>query len=74
MPTKIETFQKSKNRVISAGINAVVYETMIRCAELNGYETVSAFVKDAVLEKIQSTASAMRAIAEEHKSTYQTTN
>ena len=43
-----------------------IYETAIRCAELQGYETVSAFVRDAVLDKVKATSAAMSAIANEH--------
>ena len=43
-----------------------IYETAIRCAELQGYESVSAFVRDAVLDKVKATAAAMSAIANEY--------
>ena len=32
-----------------------IYETAIRCAELQGYESLSAFVRDAVLYKVNAT-------------------
>ena len=65
-PTTIETFQKNHGNFknMTAAVDLTVYETAIRCAELNGYETVSSFVKDAVLDKIKATAMAMSSIAE----------
>ena len=65
-PTTIETFQKKHGNFknMTAAVDLTVYETALRCAELNGYETVSSFVKDAVLDKIKATASAMSSIAE----------
>ena len=66
--TSIEVFQKSSREVASTALNETVYETMIRCAELNGYETVASFVKDAILDKISMIASAMKMIANENRS------
>ena len=66
MSFKIETFQKTSNRKIaSCQINSSVYEIMIRCAELNGYETVSAFVKDAILDKCKRQVASTAAVLEE---------
>ena len=51
---------------VSAALPVTVYETAIRCAELQGYESVSAFVRDAVPDKVKATAAAMSANANEH--------
>ena len=53
--------------VMSSSVPVHVYETAVRVAELNGYETMSAFVKDAILDKIQSTAVAMNEICKGEK-------
>jgi hypothetical protein len=68
--TKIETFQNKKhNRAIaSAQLNTAVYEGMIKCAELTGYETVSEFVRDAILEKCEGTAIAVANVMRNNKS------
>ena len=67
-PTTIETFQRTRYNYknVSAAMPVTIYETAIRCAELQGYESVSAFVRDAVLDKVKATAAAMSAIANEH--------
>ncbi len=66
MPTKIQSFQNTRNNAknLTACVDVSVYETAIRCAELQGYETISSFVKDAILEKVKRTAVAMTSIAE----------
>ena len=67
-PTTIDTYQQTRYNYknVSAAMPVTIYETAIRCAELQGYETVSAFVRDAVLDKVKATAAAMSAIANEH--------
>ena len=40
----------------------------LRVAELSGYSSVSAFARDAILDKIKSTASAMTVICNERYS------
>tara|TARA_R110002012_G_C11395802_1_gene585119 strand:+ start:248 stop:454 length:207 start_codon:yes stop_codon:yes gene_type:complete len=66
MSFKIETFQKTSNRkVASCQINSTIYEIMIRCAELNGYETVSGFVKDAILDKCKREIASTAAVLDE---------
>ena len=66
--TKLESSQTNRGPMVaSARLEPVVYETMLRVAELNGYETVSSFCKDAILDKIKSTARAMAAIVEEQR-------
>jgi len=59
--TQIETFQKRNGNFknLTASVDLTVYETALRVAELNGYTSVSAFARDAILDKIKSTASAM---------------
>ena len=66
MPTTIETFQKRNGNFknLTASVDLTIYETAIRCAELNGYQSVSSFVKDDLLDKIKSTAAAMSSVAE----------
>lgn len=66
MPTKLVSTQSAKNnyRNLTGCVDVTVYETAIRCAELMGYESISAFTKDAVLEKIKRTAMAMSSIAD----------
>lgn len=68
MPTKITANQTNRNNLIaSTRLDPVIWDSMIKCAELNGYETVSAFVRDCVLEKMSSTAYAMISICKENK-------
>ena len=66
--TTIDTYQQNlyNYKNVSAAMPVTIYETAIRCAELQGYETVSAFVRDAVLDKVKATAAAMSSIANEH--------
>ena len=66
MPTKIQSFRISHNNAknLTACVDLSVYETSIRCADLMGYETISSFVKDAILEKVKRTAVAMTSIAD----------
>ena len=68
--TTIETYQKSRRnwKNMTAAVDITIYETAIRCAELNGYTNVSAFVKDAILDKVKSTATSMLCIADERRS------
>jgi hypothetical protein len=69
MPTKITSFQKPncKQKIASANLEIVVYETMLRCAELNGYTNISHFVKDAILDKCMVTTAAMTSILQRNK-------
>ena len=67
-PTAIDTYQQTRYNYknVSAAMPVTIYETAIRCAELQGYENVSAFVRDAVLDKVKATSAAMSAIPNEH--------
>ena len=68
-PNTIETYRQTlyNYKNVSAAMSVTIYETAIRCAELQGYESVSAFVRDAVLDKVKATAAAaMSTIANEH--------
>lgn len=67
-PTSIETFQNSRcnRKNLTACVELTIYETALRVAELQGYETVSSFVKDAILDRIKLTASAMSSIASDN--------
>lgn len=53
--------------VMSSSVPEAIYQSAVRCAELNGYETMSAFIKDAIIEKVQTTAMAMSSLCQEHK-------
>ena len=66
---RIESYQnqKKKHKVASAALSIPVFDSMIRCAELLGYESVSDFVRDAVLDKMSDTASAMQSIINENR-------
>ena len=67
---KIQASQQKRHGntcVMSSSVPQVVYETAIRCAELNGYDSMSGFIKDAILEKIQLTSTAISMICSEHK-------
>jgi hypothetical protein len=67
--TRLVSYQKTTTRkVASAQLSTTCYETMLRCAELNGYECISDFVKDAILAKCESTAYAMIGIMKDNKS------
>ena len=67
-PTTIETYQQTRYNYkdVSAAMPVTIYETAIRCVELQGYESVSAFVRDALLDMVKATSAAMSAIANEH--------
>ena len=67
MPTK-KTTSTSTAKVVSTSLDITVYETMTRCAELNGYTKIADFVKDAVLDKCMNTAAAMTSICRDHYS------
>ena len=52
-----KTYQRKANTdniVASTRLDTVLYDSMIRCAELNGYSSVSSFLHDAVIEKCSS--------------------
>lgn len=57
--TRISGYQKTNRKVASAQLDSTTYEIMIRMAELTGHETISSFVKDAICEKCQMTASSV---------------
>ena len=66
--TKVTSYNKNaKHRVVSAHLTPTLHESMLRCAELTGYDFISEFVRDAVLDKMKSTASAMISFCEEAK-------
>ena len=67
---KIENSQQTRNGnscVMSSSVPVVVYETALRCAELHGYSSMSAFIKDAILEKMQTTSMAISSICQKNK-------
>ncbi len=65
----IVTYQNKKhNRAIaSTQLPVAVFDSMTRMAELEGYDSVSSFVRDAIIEKCQATAAAMQVILRETK-------
>lgn len=68
--TKVAVTQQKRygnTCVMSSSVPDVIYQSAVRCAELNGYETMSAFIKDAIIEKVQTTAMAMNSLCREHK-------
>lgn len=66
--TRIVSYQSTpKRKIASAQLNTPVFESMIRCAELLGYESVSDFVRDSILDKMDQTASSMQAIIKENR-------
>jgi hypothetical protein len=66
---RIESYQrnKRKHKVASAALSIAVFDSMIRCAELMGYESVSDFVRDSILDKMSNSASAMLSIINENR-------
>lgn len=59
---KLVSFQKSSksNKLIaSAQIPGDVHSAMLKMAELQGYESMSAFIADAIVEKIELGARAL---------------
>ena len=53
--------------ILSASVPTVVYETSVRCAELLGYDTMSSFVRDAILDKMEQVGAAVGSIARQNK-------
>jgi hypothetical protein len=68
--TRIVSYQKASrnSRIASAQLTTTCHETMLRCAELQGYENISDFVRDAILSKCEETAYAMLGIMKDNKS------
>jgi hypothetical protein len=68
--TRIVSYQKASrnSRIASASLSTTCHETMLRCAELQGYENISDFVRDAILSKCEETAYAMLGIMKDSKS------
>lgn len=68
-PTRIELSKNKHGRgvVTSVHLSTPVYEAAVRSAELLGYQNMSAFLKDAICDKIEMTASAMSAVARQSK-------
>ena len=70
MTASIQTFQKARQgnyKNLTASVDLSVYETSLKVAEMCGYETVSSFVRDCILEKIESTASSMSLMASQKR-------
>ena len=70
MHTIFNSYQRKVNKdniVASTRLDGVLYESMIRCAELNGYSSVSAFLHDAVIDKCSSVGYAMISLCNDRK-------
>lgn len=65
----IVTYQNKKhNRAIaSTQLPVAVFDSMTRCAELEGYDSVSSFLRDAIIEKCQTTVAAMQVLFHQSK-------
>ena len=65
----IVTYQNKKyNRAIaSTQLPTAVFDSMTRCAELEGYNSVSSFLRDAIIEKCQATTAAMQVLFHQNK-------
>ena len=67
--TRLTSYQNAANRrIASAQLSSTVFESMLRCAELLGYESVSDYVKDAILDKMDATASTLKIIVKDNRS------
>ena len=69
--TRVASSQQKRygnTSVMSSSVPNTIYECAVRCAELNGYETMSQFVRDAIIEKVQASAIAMNMACMEYKS------
>ena len=58
------------SQVVSARLSEVNYKLAVIMAEINGYENMSQFVRDAVLEKVAHTARGVSNIALKESTTY----
>lgn len=67
--SNIVSYQNMKyNRaIVSTQLTTPVFESMKRIAELSGYDSVSSFLRDAVIEKCQQTTSAIQVLFKESK-------
>ena len=65
----VSTQQKrhGNSSVMSASVPNEIYEFAVRAAELNGYETMSHFIRDAIIDKVQSAVCAMSAVCSDAK-------
>ena len=67
--TRLTSYQKATDRrIASAQLSSTVFESMLRCAELLGYDSVSDYVKDAILDKMDATASTLKVIIKDNRS------
>ncbi len=70
MHTITKSYQRNEHKdniVTSTRLDAVLYDSMIRCAELNGYSSVSSFIHDAVIDKCSSTGYAMISLCNDRR-------
>ena len=70
MHTITNSYQRNEhkdNTVASTRLDAVLYDSMTRCAELNGYSSVSSFIHDAVIDKCSSTGYAMISLCNDRR-------
>ena len=65
-----KTYQRKDNTdniVASTRLDTVLYDSMIRCAELNGYSSVSSFLHDAVIDKCSSVGYALISLCNDRR-------
>lgn len=55
------------NIVASTRLDTVLYDSMIRGAELNGYSSVSSFLHDAVIDKCSSVGYALISLCNDRR-------
>jgi len=69
---KLVTYQKNKKDklIASAQIPSDVHSAMLKVAELQGYESISSFVADAIVEKIELGARALLGTVQTKHSKY----
>ena len=70
MHTITKPYQRNEHKdniVTSTSLDAVLYDSMIRFAELNGYSSVSPFIHDAVIDKCSSTGYAMISLCNDRR-------
>ena len=72
MTSLVISQQKRKNDsyVMSSCVPDVVYETALKAAELGGYESMSHFIMDAVIEKTRSTTLAAANVVGRYATTH----
>lgn len=71
---KVESFQKEDGtggKIVSARIPVALHDILLSMCNLYGYESISKFVGDAVVDKITNCSNAIRTVAEVSHSSYE---